>query len=77
MTTFPVQEKFEGRPSEDTTNRCPSDRLLRNHGFAIAERKRNGEPIWKRGNDYFVEWRAREIAAIEEAEKKKKLAEAV
>jgi len=53
MSKFPEQEHFDYHPSEDTSDRFPEDRLMRNHGFKIWSRKGNQEPEWeKRGIVY-------------------------
>ncbi len=37
-------------PTQDMTTRCPIDAILREHGWEIAHRRNNQEPIWKKGD---------------------------
>ncbi len=46
--TYPEREDVQGHPSEDRTDRYPTDRELRDHGFKIHSRKGDREPEWER-----------------------------
>lgn len=48
MPKFPVKEEFSYHPTEDTSNRHPTDRMIREHGFKIHSRKGDEEPEWER-----------------------------
>lgn len=67
---FPAQEDLPGNPFADTTDRHPTDAMLRKFGFRIRERPRDGEPVWERGGKLYFQSVAERI--VKNAKKERK-----
>lgn len=61
-----TEEVKIGSPSEDRTNRYPTDALLRKHGYTIYSRFKNKEPQWIRAGKITSQSRA--LVCIEDEE---------
>lgn len=53
-TTSPPLSPMEAAempsPTAETRDRLPVDRMLREKGWRIESRPREGEPLWRKGN---------------------------
>lgn len=64
-TTDQAIDYSDERGWEDTTNRFPTDALLRRNGFKIHGRRKSDEPVWVKGGHLYAQSSAVEQVACD------------